>query len=362
MAYTNSDFNSKSKNRLQEIIDFFQTNTKYNRPNIIKSHVNGSRFALYYGYAKKIYVSIDWNLPSLWSGESLAETKENKYFNERMNNTDAIIYPDKGYMVVNNPTILERGGNAFGLNFHEKINVVRHWGTATLYAGTPHAVEGPPCIEIQYTEGRFYEDYMRGNKVIGRMPFYKGVKLDLTTAKVVNKRVPKGIQSQYDQWAEVTRLGRNARSRSRNANNRALERLDIARKTGDYSQIEMDDAFRLFNVSDRREVIAHFGMDTILLSKESRVIDKDEIDGRKYELVQVAIEDVQMPTRKRWCNYLRMINPSTGEIHFEGVPNTVEKTWQNKMDKDFEITKVTHALAWRDGDDLNNYIKPVVLT
>ena len=362
MAYSNSNFDRKSANRLKEIVEYFQRNTKYNRPNIIKSSVNGSRYTLYYGYASKIYVSIDWNLPTLWTGESLEETKKNTYFQNRMNNTDAVIYPKKNYMVVNNPTILERGGNAFGINFHSKVNVVRHWGTPTLYAGTPHATNGPSCIELQYTEGKFWEDYMRGNKVIDRMPFYKGIKLDLDTAEVVNKRVPKADQLVWEQWTETTRLIRNSRARARNANNRALERLNKDRESGEYTNIEMDDAFRLFNVSDRREVIAHFGMDTILLSKESRVIDKDTIDGRKYELVQVAIEDVTMANRKRWCNYLRMINPSTGEIHFEGVPNIVEKTWQNKLENDFLIDKVTHALAWRDGDNLENYIKPVVLT
>jgi hypothetical protein len=41
-----------------------------------------------------------------------------------------------------------------------------------------------------------------------------------------------------------------------------------------------------------------------------------------------------------------MVNPSTSEIHFEGIPNT-EST-------------VIDALKWRDGD--YEYVKPIVLT
>jgi hypothetical protein len=42
-----------------------------------------------------------------------------------------------------------------------------------------------------------------------------------------------------------------------------------------------------------------------------------------------------------------MVNPSTSEIHFEGVPNTQ--------------STVQTALSWRDGD-AGAYVKPIVLT
>ena len=63
-----------------------------------------------------------------------------------------------------------------------------------------------------------------------------------------------------DYWKEVTRIQRNASARARRANLKALERLDIYRNTGNINDIEMEDAFRLFNVSERREVIDAFGL------------------------------------------------------------------------------------------------------
>jgi len=68
-----------------------------------------------------------------------------------------------------------------------------------------------------------------------------------------------------------------------------------------------------------------------------------------------------------------MINPSTGESHFEGVAN-VEGTrgWGNSH---IEEATVKAALSWRDGDGLvqtdrtwnaisssDNYIPPVKMT
>lgn len=364
MAHTNSTFEEGSNNRLQEIIDWFTKNSKYNRPNILKSMVNGSRYVLFYGNANKIYASIDWHMPSVWSSDSLTDDKVCEWFTNRWGNgADAVIYPKKNYMIINNPAVLERGANAFGLNFHLKVNLVRHWGTATLYEGTKHAIKADGCYVVQYTDA----EYKRGkwfsqfkSKVIKRVPFFGGMKLDLTTLEQLNK-CPTKIQKQYEHWLEVTRLQRNARARARSANLRAINRLGQFR-TGKTNAIQMNDAFRLFNVSDRREVIAHFGMDTILASRESKVINTDSIDGRKYQLVQVGVEDVSFPDRVRWCNYLRMINPSTGEIHFEGVPNVVTPNFKNKLEEPLPINKVTQALAWRDGDDLNNYQKPVVLT
>ena len=70
-----------------------------------------------------------------------------------------------------------------------------------------------------------------------------------------------------------------------------------------------------------------------------------------------------------------MINPSTGESHFEGIANAVEsgrKGWRNDS---IEEATVKAALSWRDGDGVistgdtwrakstsNNYVKPIILT
>jgi len=84
------------------------------------------------------------------------------------------------------------------------------------------------------------------------------------------------------------------------------------------------------------------------------VINQDTIDNRKYELVEVSIPDLTQDDGVRVGTYLRMINPSTGEIHFEGVPNvaTDNRTW-NRLKEG----TVNCALTWRDNDKTNKYIK-----
>ena len=116
--------------------------------------------------------------------------------------------------------------------------------------------------------------------------------------------------------------------------------------TKNIADLDMKDAFRLFNVSERRVVIEAFGMDKILNDCNKKTLDDDVIDGRPYQVVSVEVEDKGLPSGTRWCNYLQMVNPSTKEIHFEGIPNT-ENT-------------VLEALAWRDGE--SQYIKPIALT
>jgi len=69
-----------------------------------------------------------------------------------------------------------------------------------------------------------------------------------------------------------------------------------------------------------------------------------------------------------------MINPSTGESHFEGVANASAEGggWRSEV---IEEATVKAALSWRDGDGVistgdtwrakstsNNYVKPITLT
>ena len=90
-------------------------------------------------------------------------------------------------------------------------------------------------------------------------------------------------------------------------------------------------------------------------------VDEDEIDGRKYELLRFSfprsrrnpLESETVP-----ATYLKMINPSTGEVCVEGVPNNAITSWSN----DITMNTVKAALAWRDGDIDNVYLEPVALT
>ena len=92
--------------------------------------------------------------------------------------------------------------------------------------------------------------------------------------------------------------------------------------------------------------------------KQSAEIAEEEainmlLDGNKYELIEVTIP---LPSTRlvdnRWtesdervCVYLKMINPSTGDYHLEGVPREID----SQADFINEDT-VKAALAWRDGE------------
>ena len=125
----------------------------------------------------------------------------------------------------------------------------------------------------------------------------------------------------------------------------------------DVSKLPIDDVFKLQNVSHRRYIIDYYGMDTILATLESRVIDTDVINDNSYELIEVNI-----PFRNRGDGmdeqigtYLRMVNPSTDEIHFEGVPN-YNKNFASDSDRQWARDNtilsptVKGALAWRDNE------------
>ena len=133
----------------------------------------------------------------------------------------------------------------------------------------------------------------------------------------------------------------------------------------DVSQLPMDDVFKLQNVSHRKYIIDYYGMDTILAGLESSVIDSDIINGNAYELIEVVIPFTNREDEEELGTYLRMINPSTGEIHFEGVPN-YNKYFASDSDRHWARDNtilsptVRVALAWRDNE--TRYAIPIKLT
>ena len=306
------------------IHEFVELNT--NKPHFKKRYINGSRFVLYWGNSKKLNVVCDWNLGGTYDAKLKKQVP--------CTGIDAQINIKDMVMTVYHPNILEQGSNVFGNGFHKYVQIHYHYGTGSIFEGTKHEIEG---------KGSWHEVVTPDKK---NQPFFSGMKLDLNTFAILNK-APKEAIERAETWKEITRLRINGRARARNRNLRAQERLQKYQNTSDINQLEMEDAFRLFNVSERRIVIEAFGMDTILANCESKVLDKHEVDGRPYEVVQVMVEDTTSPDGVRGCNYLRMVNPSTSEIHFEGIPNNQ--------------TKVSGALQWRDNDE-NGYVKPIVLT
>ena len=228
---------------------------------------------------------------------------------------------------------------------------------------------------------------------------WKGMKIDLRKGTLVNKPNRKSMKF-YHQAKEKDVIARKANYKANKNNKDALERyrkaggntqvargrwvnngqnvnqaaLDPSLETMNWDLVPMDDCFKHRNATLRSNIIEHYGMNAIIATLDYDIVDEDTIDGRKYRLLNVVIPDQSIvrtdsegthTTHKGL--YLEMINPSTGESHFEGVANVGD--WQG-------LTRATvkEALKWRDGDanirsgsmtsrgDNEAYIAPVVLT
>ena len=163
---------------------------------------------------------------------------------------------------------------------------------------------------------------------------------------------------------DADRKQNNANARSRYQHNKSTKKWTEAQKTGDYSKIEITDIFKVRNVTHKTEMLEHFGPHEVIDSLEHKVLDKDNIGGRAYRLLAVKVPTIAADTTYDYCNYLEMINPSTGEVHIEGIPNSpMEGRWNNP-NTTLQEESVKCALAWRDGDDWSKekYNTPIVLT
>ncbi len=90
------------------------------------------------------------------------------------------------------------------------------------------------------------------------------------------------------------------------------------------------------NVEIRRELLRKIGIERICADLNAKVKDK----WRDYELLELDLGD------GRYRPYLKMINPSIGVNHIEGVHP--------------DCTTVKKALAWRNG--MSKFIEPQILT
>ena len=197
--------------------------------------------------------------------------------------------------------------------------------------------------------------------------FFKGMKITYRGKQVLP--YPRKYVEETEEVLNTFRLRKNALQRLYYHRKKAADRFEAAavyeddNRTWeqpsyvDVSKLPIDDVFKLQNVSHRRYIIDYYGMDTILATLESRVIDTDVINDNSYELIEVNI-----PFRNRGDGmdeqigtYLRMVNPSTDEIHFEGVPN-YNKNFASDSDRQWARDNtilsptVKGALAWRDNE------------
>ena len=172
-------------------------------------------------------------------------------------------------------------------------------------------------------------------------------------------QVPSECRKLHKEALETNRIANNRNARANYANYVTVRKVNKAKETGYFDDLHPSDIFKVRNVTTRTWLIEHFGQDRILETLDPNVIDKDVIDGSRYELLRFDIPDNSWgQNRTREATYLKMINPSTGEHCIEGVPNDANGSmWSNQI----SMNTVRQALRWRDGDE-STYVVPKVLT
>ena len=217
-------------------------------------------------------------------------------------------------------------------------------------------------VKINWVRGKWICTFSDGTKMV----CYPNMKINYDGTPYESQH-PKKYVKEYEEHKETIGMRANAVRRSWYHNKKAVERLNAAydydTKENNLHKVPMDDVFKLRNVSHRRLLIEHYGMDKIIDSCKNETIDEDLIGDNPYKLVKVHIPDNFENNGVRVGNYLRMVNPSTGEIHFEGVPNILN-SWSASLSttKEIPIKTVKQALAWRNGNNNLIYNKPLAIT
>lgn len=100
------------------------------------------------------------------------------------------------------------------------------------------------------------------------------------------------------------------------------------------SKIKGSDIMAETNVEVRRELIRKVGIERLLETTSHKVLDKKD----NYELLSLDLTD-----ELKNCKYLKMINPSVGCYHVEGVDpsiNTVDAALKWRNDNMFESAEI----------------------
>ena len=270
--------------------------------------------------------------------------------------------------------------NAPVVSLYENHLKLHYWPTSGYYAITRH-LSSIAKFSLNCIQDRCLVTFSDGSKSV----FFKGMKITYRGKPVLP--YPRKYVQETKAVLQEMRERKNALQRLYYHRNKAAERFEAAstyreeeiwNRFGksriktildhvDVSKLPMDDVFKLQNVSHRKYIIDYYGMDTILASLESRVIDSDVINKNPYDLIEVVIPFTNRGDGdgNQKGTYLRMVNPSTGEIHFEGVPNynkyfASDSDRQWARDNTILSPTVRAALAWRDNE--TRYAIPIKLT
>ena len=166
--------------------------------------------------------------------------------------------------------------------------------------------------------------------------------------------IPKRSTKSYDQWYQGVKNTRNKQSRARYAQAVAEREFRKYDKAGELDQYPIENVFKIQNAQLRSYAINAIGLEKVLAPYPVKIIDTETIEGQgKYELVDIQLPSLsvyqwgrQTNSEAKWCLYLKMVNPSTGEYHLEGVPRKSDSQCSYIPEE-----TVKGALAWRDGED-----------
>ena len=140
------------------------------------------------------------------------------------------------------------------------------------------------------------------------------------------------------------RLRTNRMAKARRDEKKAIAAATHAKATDNWLLVNPADAFKIRNVSERRLYLDKFTPEEIVESMKPEVLDKSTINNSEYELIRFELD----PINQEQAYYLKMLNPSTGETHLEGVgPYNSSNTG---MRDGIEEETVEAALMWRDGE------------
>ena len=208
-----------------------------------------------------------------------------------------------------------------------------------------------------------YTRYSRGFDIVHVngtefVPFSSKMKFDWN-GKLISK-IPKWANNKFNEYLDTDKGIRNQMAKARYHDKKAIERYEAAGNNLEF--VPIDDVFKHKNSDRRRRLINHFGIEQVLSPYKQTVVDKDTINGNSYELVQIEIplvhekwdNGVREVHNTKLCTYLKMINPTTGEYHLEGVPTKNDTGWDYIAD-----LTVRSALAWRDGENVQNRLTPL---
>ena len=178
--------------------------------------------------------------------------------------------------------------------------------------------------------------------IICKIPLYEGITFNFDgIPNNTNTEKAKQAQKAFDLYFDHYRSRQQTLRKANTENREATNRIHRARSENNFNQVRPEDAFKVRNVSERRLYLEHFSIQEIIEKMNPEVVNKANFNNTEYELIKFPHPDPN--NRFPNCYYLKMINPSTGEVHLEGVGPYQDSNG-------IKEETVEAALKWRDGD------------